>query len=335
VRSARARRSARYWWWRVMMLVDLDDGSKDSLFGVIVKVLAESDLASAVALKRCGSRLKDLATPLVANAVKRTNEKWRDAAAKIGGRGGAAITYGLERNEVLTNLNLSSNNIDGETGYIMASGELLLVDMTSVLAKPITDALKVDPVLKTLNLSCNNIGDEGAKVLASALRVNAVLTEVNLSDNNLGGETDYIKASEVEGESKEVGDKVIYEGREMIVSKGVDSDGDLKLIDAVQSGALAIAKALEVNEVLTHLITRNNNIRDEGAKALAAALRVNEVLTNLELMGNNVGDEGATALASALRVNGVLNKLNISSPGTRSAPPAPPRSPTPSRATRC
>ena len=43
-----------------MMLVDLDDGSKDSLFGVIVKVLAESDLASAVALKRCGSRLKDL-----------------------------------------------------------------------------------------------------------------------------------------------------------------------------------------------------------------------------------------------------------------------------------
>ena len=41
---------------------------------------------------------------------------------------------------------------------------------------------------------------------------------------------------------------MVYEGREMIVSKGVDSDGDLKLIDAVQSGVLAIAKALEVNE---------------------------------------------------------------------------------------
>ena len=41
----------------------------------------------------------------------------------------------------------------------------------------------------------------------------------------------YVKASEVEGDSKEVGAKVVYQGREMVVSTGVDRDGDLKMID--------------------------------------------------------------------------------------------------------
>ena len=123
-------------------LADLND----DLLRKIASRLAESDLASAVALKRCSSRFKDLATPLVANAVSRINTKWRDAADKIGMEGAARIRGGLERNEVLTDLNLSGNNIGGGTGWI--------------------------------------------------------------------------KASEVEGESKEVGAKVIYKGCEMVVSVG-------------------------------------------------------------------------------------------------------------------
>ena len=84
----------------MLMLVDLPD----DMWRAIAKQLAESDLASAVALKRCSSRFKDLAAPLVANAVSVTNEKWRDAASKIGGRVGAKITGALERNEVRTSL---------------------------------------------------------------------------------------------------------------------------------------------------------------------------------------------------------------------------------------
>jgi len=215
-------------------LADLND----DLLRKIASRLAESDLASAVALKRCSSHFKDLATPLVANAVSRINTKWRDAADKIGEEGAARIRGGLERNGVLT----------------------------------------------TLNLLGNNIRAEGAAAIAEALRGNGVLTDLNLLDNNIGGETGYIKASEVEGESKEVGATVIYQGREMVVSKGVDSDGDLKLVDAVQTGVLAIAKALEVNGVLT----------------------------TLNLGRNKIGDEGGVAIAEALRVNGVLNELNIS-----------------------
>ena len=162
-----------------------------------------------------------------------------------------------------------------------------------------------------------------------------MLTILDLSSNNIGGETGWIKASEVEGESKEVGAKVIYQGREMVVSKGVDSDGELKLSDVTgvlaiadalkinevlnklnisrnqigPTGAAAIADALKGNAVLTHLDLGANRIRDQGAAAIAEALRGNGVLKNLYMGYNQIGDEGAKALASALRVNGVLTKI--------------------------
>ena len=73
----------------------------------------------------------------------------------------------------------------------------------------------------------------------------------SLAKNNLVGETGYIKESQVQGDSKEVGAKVIYQGREMVVSEGVDSDGELKLIDL--SGFAALAESLTMNKSLTSL----------------------------------------------------------------------------------
>ena len=63
----------------------------------------------------------------------------------------------------------------------------------------------------------------------------------SLAGNNLAGETGYIKTSEVQGSSFEVGAKVTYEGREMTVSK-VYSDGDIKMFDL--SGSMALAASL-------------------------------------------------------------------------------------------
>ena len=40
-----------------------------------------------------------------------------------------------------------------------------------------------------------------------------------------------MKETEVQGASKEVGAKVVYEGREMIVSEVVGSFGNLKMFD--------------------------------------------------------------------------------------------------------
>jgi len=170
----------------------------DDLLRKIASRLAESDLASAVALKRCSSRFKDLATPLVANAVSRINTKWRDAADKIGEEGAARIRGGLERNGVLTTLNLLGNNIRAEGAAAIAEAlrgngvltnlDIEINDIGPGGAEAIAEALQGNEVLKSLNLWDNSIGDEGAKALASALRVNEVLQSINLEYNNLGDE---------------------------------------------------------------------------------------------------------------------------------------------------
>ena len=73
----------------------------------------------------------------------------------------------------------------------------------------------------------------------------------SIASNGLCGETDYVKASEVEGDSKEEGAKVMYQGREMVVSKGVDDDGELRMIDT--SGITALADTLKTNTTLQNL----------------------------------------------------------------------------------
>ena len=71
----------------------------------------------------------------------------------------------------------------------------------------------------------------------------------SLQSNNLASETGYVNATEVQGESKEVGAKVIYQGREMTVSKGIDNDGGLKMADF--SGVIAFTEMLKGNNTLT------------------------------------------------------------------------------------
>ena len=60
-----------------------------------------------------------------------------------------------------------------------------------------------------------------------------------------------MKATEVQGASKKVGAKVVYQGREMTVSVGVDSDGGLKMADL--PGITALADALKANGALKSL----------------------------------------------------------------------------------
>ena len=75
-------------------------------------------------------------------------------------------------------------------------------------------------------------------------------------------------------------------------------------------GAIAIAKALEVNAVLKKLVLNDNKIGDQGAIAIADALKFNAVLKELWLYENNIGDQGTIALAEALKFNAVL-KLEV------------------------
>ena len=55
----------------------------------------------------------------------------------------------------------------------------------------------------------------------------------------------------MEGSSFEVGAQVVYEGREMTVSKAPDSDGEIKMVDP--SGIMALAASLPKCKSLTSL----------------------------------------------------------------------------------
>ena len=179
-----------------------------------------------------------------------------------------ALASALAGTAVLTNLSLASNHIGVEG------------------AKALADALASGrAVLTELNLANNDLcggkyvggtyNASGIQALAAALSSGkALLTNLNLSSNNLAGETGYIKATEDEGNSKEVGATVMYQGREMTVSKGIDRDGELKLAD--YSGVHALAGALKFNAVLTKLDARANYLNDEAKQALRDAVKERE-----------------------------------------------------------
>ncbi|EOD35793.1 hypothetical protein EMIHUDRAFT_227352 [Emiliania huxleyi CCMP1516] len=284
-----------------------NDLTEEAALG-IVRVERQRNKLTSLSLARCSigpTGAAEIAEYVSGSAVLTTLALPHNS---IGAEGAAAIAEALRGNGVMTTLNLKGNNIRAEGAAALASalrvnGVLTSLDvgsnglteeaalgivrverqrnkLTSLAlencgigptgAAEIAEYVSGSAVLTSLNLCNNNIHVTGAIAIAEALRGNGVLTNLDLSGNNIGGETDYIKASEVEGESKEVGAKVVYQGREMVVSEGVDSDGELKLAD--RTGILAIAKALEVNGVLTSIDLRGNNLSDEGKKAIQDAV---------------------------------------------------------------
>ena len=140
----------------------------------------------------------------------------------------------------------------------------------------LTADLAVRSSLSNINLYSNRIGSEGAKVLAPAIRDSPSLLSINLSSNNLGdAETGYVKASNVQGSSFGVGDKVFYQGREMIVSKGKDKDGDIKMKPAVPdlSGITAIADAMRVSHSLTAADLQYNKLNDDSKQLVRESVK--------------------------------------------------------------
>ena len=206
----------------------------------------------------------------------------------IGSMGGVLLAGMVKINASVTCLDVRGNNISGDGASQLSAAVLGNPQMEKFNEIPIkemrTDSLtELDlrdthvgvvggmvvaglmPVmasLSSINLYNNRIGSAGAKVLAPAIRDSASLTSVDLSNNNLGdGETGYVKARDVQGSSFNVGDKVVYQRREMVVSKGKDSDGDIKMKPAVAdlSGIKAIADALGVSPSVTSVRALGNS----------------------------------------------------------------------------
>ena len=90
----------------------------------------------------------------------------------------------------------------------------------------------------------------------------------SLSRNNLVFETSYVKATEVQGDSFEVGAKVMYQGREMVVSNGIDNDGEIKMTDSF--GLKTLAEALPKTSITTLECAASYCARDSLQSPLVA-----------------------------------------------------------------
>jgi hypothetical protein len=87
--------------------------------------------------------------------------------------GGKALAEGLKCNQVITELNISDNNL-GDSGYAMSG----IIALAGVI--PDMGALLV------LSLGGNCFSAEGGRALAAGLKGNQVITELNASNNELG-----------------------------------------------------------------------------------------------------------------------------------------------------
>ena len=161
------------------------------------------------------------------------------------------------------------------------------------------DAFTLPAGALSADLSSKGIGPGAAVLLAGVLKCNTQLMTLQLASNDLAGETPYIRASDVQGMSKEVGALVTYEGRDgLTVSEAADAEGELKLLDL--HGVRALADTLKHNTTLLFLNLWNNDLGAEGAKALAKGLEANSSLSFLDISGNSIGDAGMRAIGRAL-----------------------------------
>jgi len=248
-------------------------------------ILLASDLSKAgvsASLTKAGVRNNSIsgegASQLAAAVLANTRiEKFNDIPIKE------------MRADSLTKLELSQQQIDVVGGLVVAGLLPVMASLTECNlgnnklgdegADAIATALKESTTskLQKLEMYINGIGPKGAAALAFYMAVSASLTSVNLTRNNLTGETGYVKASEVQGISFEVGDKVIYQGREMLISTGKDSDGEIRMMPLDRLSVInAVADALRVSASLTEVDLRWNNIGAEGEAAIKEAVRGKE-----------------------------------------------------------
>ncbi|KOO32438.1 s-phase kinase-associated protein, partial [Chrysochromulina tobinii] len=181
---------------------------------------------------------------------------------------------------------------------------------------------------KEADFANQGLGPADTILIASDIATGA-LTSLN-SSNNLCSvtETGYIKASQVQGSSFNEGDIVVYQGKEMIVSKAKDRDGDIKMTNLPDmSGLNALADAFRVSGSLTSINVRGNKITGDGAAQLSAAvlgnlkiemfngipikeMRANSI-TELDMKGKEIGDEGGMVVAGLIPAMSVLARVNV------------------------
>ena len=213
----------------------------------------------------------------------------------------------LKRSPVLTDLNLSSDEMNDED------------------AIDIAEALKVNHTLTRLNISTDNMGKRGLTAFGEALQVNSTLTELDVSYihtniSNISNIFSIGKALQFNSTltSFHLVGNIIGSESTICIAEGLKVNSTLTTIDLSynkigSAGASSIGEALKVNSTLTSINLCYNSISGEGTSIIGEALKVNSTLTSIDLTHNFIGGNGVLSISEALKVNSTLTYLDLSS----------------------
>jgi Leucine-rich repeat (LRR) protein len=290
----------------------LTDSGRD-MTGIKELAVALGVNGALTKLSLADNELEEEGTKAICEALERnTTLKELDISGRllsnIGGSAGAKnVAKMLGVNGGLTVANLLGNQLDAESAKMLA--EIAKQKGISLCG------IRRDQT--TANFHFRQLKLPDAILLASDLSqavVTGGLTSLNLSSNTFCSvtATAFVKASQVQGSSFNEGDKVVYQGKEMIVSRAKDRDGRIGMTDLPDmSGLNALADAFHVNGTLTALDLSFNNLKDEGVTAVCEAIQSNKEtkLVSLNFGNNGIGPVGANAVAAMVAVTGGLTKI--------------------------
>lgn len=251
----------------------------------------------------------------------------------IGTKGAEALGLLLERNQVLSKLNISSNGLGAKGLEFIASG------------------LANNCALTHFDISNNNLGAEGALIVAKIIGHGKVthLTAKRNAFGDRGGRTIFEAIQDTIDNEQDVLQLLDVENNDLelhtarALQRVLSTSNSLKELQIsgnhFGSAAKHIAQGLGENKHLTHLyicecdvretegpqfgaaLSSNttltlldlsrNKLKDAGAKEIAKGMHSNRGLLSLNLSGNKISDEGGKALAGFLLVNNSLQKLNL------------------------
>jgi hypothetical protein len=219
--------------------------------------------------------------------------------------GGKALATGLKGNQVITELNVSNNNLGYNSSYD--------ADASGITA--IADAIPDMGAISSVNVLFNGIGTDQAHTLANVLKEHATLkslcgntgneTELDVSGKKIGADGAIMLAPEIAGNGattsldvseNDLGALVLPGGWQC--DKSASSWNSSKWIykhadgreqkgnPGKPDGIIALANAITDMGALTKFDISENNIRAEGGKVLAEALKGNQVMTELSIARN-------------------------------------------------
>jgi hypothetical protein len=239
--------------------------------------------------------------------------------------GGKALAEGLKGNQVITKLDISSNNL-GQKGYD--------ADNSGIIA--LADAIPDMGALSSLSLANNNIGklieENGWTAVYTDTYEQGQIVEGNYKQSGKwypGKVTDVTDG--MYSITYDDGDEEANVAAELIKSPGEDKEVQWQHTDGRQQdskpakqalGVIALANAIPDMGAILSVNLLKNKIGVDQAKALASILKEHPTLkslcgnsgeeTELDMSGKGMDAEDAIILVPEIVDNGVLIKLDIS-----------------------